>query len=197
MKVADMQIHELMQQMADFFESEKINYWVVGSMASMAYGDPRFTNDVDIVADLKAVHVGRFCQTFGPPEYYVSEMAIRDAIKNRFQFNVLHPASGLKADVILPPFTEFSRTEALRKKRIRSEGEFDAWFASAEDVILSKLVYFQLSGGVSDKHLRDISGVIRLRGLKLDRPYITSWAGKLGIASEWEMVQKRTNEANS
>ena len=41
---------ELMQIAADFFESEGIHYRVVGSMASMAFGEPRFTNDVDIVA---------------------------------------------------------------------------------------------------------------------------------------------------
>jgi hypothetical protein len=44
--------HELMQLVADFFESREIPYRVVGSLASMVYGEPRFTNDVDIVAEL-------------------------------------------------------------------------------------------------------------------------------------------------
>ena len=52
MNPTELQPSELMQIAADFFESEGIHYRVVGSMASMAYGEPRFTNDVDIVAEL-------------------------------------------------------------------------------------------------------------------------------------------------
>lgn len=46
-----------MQRMADFFEREEILYRVVGSLASMAYGEPRFTNDIDIAAELTQVHL--------------------------------------------------------------------------------------------------------------------------------------------
>jgi hypothetical protein len=45
--------HELIQIVADFFESQGVPYRVVGSLASMVYGEPRFTNDVDIVAELR------------------------------------------------------------------------------------------------------------------------------------------------
>ena len=100
MNSSELQPHELMQRMSDFFEAESISYWVVGSMASMVYGEPRFTNDVDIVADLPSAKVERFCGHFAEPEYYFSEAAVREAIQRRFQFNVLHPASGLQVDVI-------------------------------------------------------------------------------------------------
>lgn len=195
MNPTDLQPHQLMQRMADFFEAEGIPYRVVGSMASMAYGEPRFTNDVDMVADIPLAKVERFCQRFAEPEYYVSAEAVRAAIQGRFQFNVLHPASGLKVDVILPPETEFARMEATRIKRIRAEGEYDAWFGAPEDVLLNKLVYFQQGGGVSEKHLRDIAGMMKLLQEKLDRVYIAEWAMKLGVLAEWTLVQKRVKEA--
>lgn len=197
MKPEELQPYQLLQRMADFFESEGIAYRVVGAMASMVYGEPRFTNDVDIVADIPLTKVDRFCQHFAAPEYYVSEAAVRDAIQRRFQFNLLHPPSGLKVDVILPPNTEFARTEAMRVQRKTSPGEYDAWFGSPEDVLLNELVYFQLGGGVSEKHLRDIAGMMKLLREKLDRAYTTEWAGKLGIAEEWALVQKRVDEAQS
>jgi hypothetical protein len=56
--------HELMQRFADFCQSRGIAYWVVGSMASMDYGEPRLTIDIDIVADLKIEHVARECAAF-------------------------------------------------------------------------------------------------------------------------------------
>lgn len=186
--------HELMQKVADFFQSQGIAYWVVGSMASMAYGEPRFTNDVDIVADLKVEHAVALCEAFRAPDYYLSEAAVREAIARRFQFNILHPASGLKVDVFIPADTDFSRSEASRIKRITSKGEYSAWFGSPEDVLLHKLIYFQLSGGVSDKHLRDIAGMLRVRRAELDRDYIVEWASRLGVISYWEMVEKRLDE---
>jgi hypothetical protein len=71
----------------------------------------------------------------------VSETAARDAVARRSQFNIIHPASGLKVDVIVPPNTEFSRSAGSRIRRLTSEGEYSAWFSSPEDVLLNKLVY--------------------------------------------------------
>ncbi len=197
MNPTELQPHELMQRLADFMEAQKIAYRIVGSMASMVYGEPRFTNDVDIVVELRPEHVPALCAAFAPPEYYLAEHAVRDAIARKFQFNILHPASGLKVDIVLPHDTEFARSEAKRIQRISSPGEYDAWFGSPEDVLLSKLVYFQLGGGVSEKHLRDIAGMMKVLRENLDREYILEWAAKLGVAEEWALVRKRVGEVSS
>ncbi len=182
---------ELMQLVANFFESTKVTYRVVGSMASMAYGEPRFTNDVDIVAELTLENVPALLATFPAPDYYVSGQAVKEAIKRHFQFNIIHPASGLKVDVIIPKPSDFAQSERSRVRRITSEGEYSVWFASPEDVILKKLVYFQAGGGESQKHLRDIASMMKLLGEKLDHRYIHLWAGKLGVSEEWNLVSKQ------
>lgn len=197
MNPSDLQPHELMQRMAEFFETHSIDYRVVGSMASMAYGEPRLTIDIDMVANLKPQHIALICQSFPSPEYYVSESAIREAIMRKFQFNIIHPASGLKVDVFIPKDDEFSQIEARRAIRLRSEGEYDALFGSPEDIILNKLVYFELGGGVSEKHLRDIAGMMKLLRERLDREYVNKWAVRLGVAEAWELVQKRVDETTT
>lgn len=197
MNPAELQPHQLMQRMADFFEEERIAYHIVGSMASMIYGEPRFTNDVDIVAEIPLSKADSVCNHFAAPEYYVSDIAILDAILRRSQFNILHPPSGLKADIILPPDSDFARTEATRVQRKSSAGEYNALFGSPEDILLNKLVFFQLGGGVSEKHLRDIAGMMKLLREKIDRTYITHWAAKLGVAGEWELVRKRVDQSPS
>ncbi len=195
MKPSELQPHELMQIVADFFESQKIHYRIVGSLASMVYGEPRFTNDIDIVAELQLEDIPALCAAFPAPDYYLSEIAAHDAIVKRFQFNILHPSSGLKVDLIIPSDSEFNRTEAGRIRRIAIEGDKSAWFGSPEGVLVNKLVFFQLGGGVSDKHLRDIVGMIKLLQDKLDREYVAKWAMKLGVSDEWLLVQKRVDEA--
>src|SRR5262249_9674361 len=73
---------------------------IVGSMASMAYGEPRFTNDIDILADLAEEHVSVLEAEFPAPDFYLSLMVAREAIRTRRQFNIIHVPSGLKLDII-------------------------------------------------------------------------------------------------
>lgn len=174
---------ELMQRVAEFLEGQGIAYRVVGSLASMAYGEPRFTNDVDILADIGVEHVPPLCGAFPPPEYYLAEEAARDAIRNPGQFNIIHIPSGIKVDLIVVKQSEYARTELCRGRRLASPGEFDVWFAAAEDVILNKLLYFKESG--SPKHFRDIASMLKVQGSNLDRQYIASWAPRLGVEAEW------------
>ena len=192
MKPADLEPFELMQIMAMFFETHAIPYRVVGSLASMAFGEPRFTNDIDIAAELKMNHVQDLCRSFPAPEYYLSEPAARDAIRRKAQFNIIHPASGLKVDIFIPKDSEFARTESNRAIRLTSEGEYSAWFGSPEDIILNKLIYFREGG--SEKHLRDIAGMMKLLQEKLDRAYIDSWSLKLGVCREWQLAVNRLSE---
>jgi hypothetical protein len=87
---------ELMVRVARVLERLGLRYAVGGSMASMRYGEPRFTNDIDIVVDLTPEKVAEFMDQFPPHEFYVSEEAARQAIRHRSQFNIIHPTSGLK-----------------------------------------------------------------------------------------------------
>jgi hypothetical protein len=158
----------------------------------MAYGEPRFTNDVDLLADLPASKVPELCTAFPPPAFYLAESAARDAIARRGQFNILHLPSGLQADVIIPPGDDFGKQEMTRGKRLTSEGEFSVWFSSAEDVILNKLRYFQLGG--SEKHLRDIASICKVQGEKIDRAYIEHWSEKLSVLAEWQLICHRMRQ---
>lgn len=198
MSASDLKPHELMQKVADFLQRESTPYRIVGSMASIVYGDPRFTNDVDVLVDLRGETVDALCREFSPPDYYVSAQAAQEAIAKRHQFNILHIPSGLKVDMILSTDTEFSRLDLSQGPRIKNEGFYNALFASAENVILKKLLYFQEGG--SDKHLRDIGGILSIQGEKIDQAYLDEWATKLGVAEELQLVreqlEKRTRKGS-
>lgn len=83
--------NDLMQRVADFCETHAIPYRVVGSMASIAYGEPRLTIDIDIVAEFKLQDIAALTTAFPFPEYYFSEDAAREAILQQRQFNIIHP----------------------------------------------------------------------------------------------------------
>ncbi len=183
---------EFTQRVVSTMESLGIPYFITGSIASIALGEPRYTNDIDVVADISLATVSKILAEFPAPDFYVSESAARDAVNRKFQFNIIHPSSGLKVDVIIPSDDEFNRLRMKRKIRLAIDDEHFAWFASAEDLILKKLVFFQMGG--SDKHLRDISGVMLVQAERIDQAYLDEWASKLGVCTELELVRRRIRE---
>lgn len=187
-----MKPYELLRMVAQVFESLDIHYFVTGSIASIAYGEPRFTNDIDIVADIKAEHVLELQRRFPAHEFYLSEEAVADAIHSRTQFNIIHPTSGLKVDVILCQDNDFDKNRFKRMRRVRPSADTEANFASPEDVIIKKLDYYRMGG--SEKHLRDITGILRISGDKVDRQYIANWAARLGLSEIWDAILRRLGE---
>lgn len=57
---------------------------------------------------------------------------------------------------------------------------------SPKDVILKKLEYYR--EGKSEKHLRDIAGVLKISGDEIDRAYIETWASRLGVREIWDHI---------
>jgi hypothetical protein len=52
--------------------------------------------------------------------------------------------------------------------------------------ILRKLEYFREGG--SEKHLRDIRGMLEVSGAQIDRQLLEQWIARLGLAAEWTRV---------
>jgi hypothetical protein len=163
-----------------------IPYVIVGSYGTLAYGEPRTTQDIDIVLQLNMEKVTTFCEAFPPPDFYISEQAVRDAVRSRFQFNVLDTTSGGKIDFIFPPQTPWGIGQILRRQVRMLQPDLSVYIASPEDIILGKLWYHSIGG--SDKHLRDIAGILRISGGLVDHAFVTEWATQLGYLQTWETI---------
>jgi hypothetical protein len=184
-----MEPSDLLRQVVLVLERLGVPYLVTGSIAAMYYGEPRFTNDIDVVAALSPDQISGLCQAFPHEQFYISEHAVRQAVAQRGQFNIIHPESGLKVDVMVPPDTPFNRSRFSRTRRVQPAPDYQASFASAEDVILKKMEYYREGG--SEKHLRDIASMLKLSGDRLDEHYISEWATRLGVEQVWRAVLAR------
>lgn len=180
---------ELLRYLAGVLEKLDVRYFVTGSIATIYYGEPRFTNDIDVVVDLPAGRIPEFIAQFPTEEFYLSEDSVLRAVRNRTMFNIIHPASGLKLDIMIPAASRFTQSRFQRSQRLRPAENLEVFFASAEDVILKKMEFFREGG--SDKHLRDIAGILRIRGDELDFDYLEDWADQLGLESIWTTIRER------
>ena len=164
---------------------------VGGSQASVYYGEPRLTRDVDVVAALRPQHVPAFVRGFPPAEFYIEPEAVSEAIASAGQFNIVHPGSGLKVDVYVNPDTPYDRERLARRQKLPIAAGVDAYFARPEDVILYKLLYYRQ--GRSTVHLRDIDGILRVSGAELDHEYLSAWLERLGLTGIWDEFRRQRN----
>lgn len=171
------------EPVAEAFEKLGILYCIGGSVASSAYGIPRSTMDVDMVSDLKPVHVRPFVRML-ESSYYVDENMILDAIGRRSSFNIIHLETMLKIDIFVARNTPYDiETFKRRRKDTLDEEQKAAQFylVSPEDIILNKLIWFRLGGGVSDRQWNDVLGVLKVQKNLLDGNYLKCWASELEV----------------
>jgi len=180
--------HELLRHAARCFEKHGIRYFITGAVAAIAYGEPRLTNDIDIVVDLIVEDIPKLKSCYPEDEFYLEEDSARRAVRHRSQFNIIHPGSGLKIDVMVAKGDAFDRSRFLRSRRLRPVEDMEIPFASPEDVILKKMAF--CNEGASDKHLRDIAGILKISGDIIDLAYISEWARRLGLEEIWQVCQK-------
>ncbi|MEY2878544.1 MAG: hypothetical protein RLZZ15_924 [Verrucomicrobiota bacterium] len=163
-----------------------LRYMVSGSLASIFYGEPRLTLDVDLVVHLEPGDAGVLAGLFPAENYYVPPpdvFAVEIARPTRGHFNVIHFASGQKAD-FYPSRRHAYWAWAFAHRRLGRIGEDEVWFAPPEYVILWKLEFFREGGG--DKHLRDIRGMLAVNPDAIDGAMIGRACGELGLAGQWE-----------
>ncbi len=171
-------------KLARVFDALGIRSVVGGSVASSLYGIPRATQDVDLVADVRPAHVDGLTSALAG-EFYVDADMIRDAIKRRATFNVVHLATMFKADVFILQGDSWSREEMVRARTEHfdvPDGKVAVRFASAEDTLLHKLIWYKLGNKISDRQWGDVLGVLKVQGEALDQAYLDRWAPLLDVA---------------
>ncbi len=189
---------ELIRHVVRTLDTLAVPYALVGSWGSGLYGEPRFTRDVDIVLDLGLALVPRFYSAFPSEDFYLSEAAVREAIRRRSQFNLIHPASGNKIDFLLTRPESWYAGQLSRRRRTElrlGQEPFEVDVAAPEDVILGKLWYFSEGGG--DRHLRDIAGILRVTGEGVNREEVERWAAQLGYLEIWRQIVAKVDAPDS
>jgi predicted nucleotidyltransferase len=184
-----MELPDLLRLTIETLGRLQIPYLVCGSVASGGYGEPRMTRDIDIVIDLRFGKVAELCEAFPEPEFFVSKDAAIEAIRTEKQFNVVHLPTANKIDFMISRDCVWSRLQLERRQRVTLFGNVEGFAASPEDVILSKMLYYHEGG--SEKHLRDITGILSIQAEKIDREYISQWATRLKVAEVWSAVLRR------
>jgi hypothetical protein len=173
-----MTVEEVLDQLLGTLDRCGVPYMVAGSFASNIHGIPRATYDADIVVELDRPQLPVLLKAL-ENDFYCSEEAAREALARRSIFNLIHFETGFKIDLILKKARAFSQQEFARRLTARLAGK-PRWFASPEDVILTKLEWSRQ--GESERQFQDALSVARIQGDALDHAYLERWAAQLGLS---------------
>ena len=177
---------ELFVIFTERLETAGIPYMVSGSVASIIYGEPRLTNDIDVIVHISSGDVGKVTEAFPLTDFYCPPeevMIIEARRKQRGHFNLIHHDTGHKADIYLFGEDPLHAWGFANRRQLEVDQNQSLWIAPPEYVILRKLQYFREGG--SGKHIGDIRGMLEVSGEAIDRNVLDQWIPKLGLTAEW------------
>lgn len=178
---------------AGILERLGVPYFAAGSVASSVHGEPRSTDDIDLVADLRPDHVAPLLAAL-TPDYYVHSDAVRDAVARGASFNAIHLATAVKVDVFVVGTDDFDAERVAHRALVRlwPDPPQELYVDTAEHTVLRKLEWFRRGGETSERQWRDVLGILRAQGRRLDRARLDGWAARLGVS---DLLDRAMREA--
>lgn len=176
---------------ARVFESLGLAYLIGGSLASTLYGEPRGTFDVDVAADVPVDRADVLASALAA-SFLVDVESVREAAREKRMFNAIHARLFVKLDVHVRSREGHFSAELARALTIELAPGLSARFATPEDVLVKKLWWYRKGDEASDRQWRDVLGVLRAMGERLDVAYCRVWSGTLGVH---DLLERALGEA--
>jgi len=179
---------KLLKKVLVLLDENHIEYMVTGSIVSSMQGEPRATHDVDILVNISHSTIPALVDAFLPPDYYISEDAISEAIQHQSMFNLLDTTEGDKVGFWILTNDPFDKSRFSRKYEEKMLG-LSMKISTPEDTILMKLKWANLSGG-SEKQFTDALRVYEVQFGNLDFRYIELWVSNLKVEELWKRLKQ-------
>lgn len=163
-----------------------VAYMLTGSFASVHYGAPRATQDIDIVIEAEPAALKSFIESLDRDQFYADVDSALEALRRESMFNVIDRVTGWKIDLIIRKSRAFSKEEFRRRCAVDLEG-IRIFVASAEDIVIAKLEWAKQ--GKSQRQIDDVAAILRLRRDVLDHSYMDKWISTLELGEQWSAAR--------
>lgn len=184
---------DFLKMILSVLEKVGIDYMICGAVAAWPWGEPRSTQDIDIVIHLGTEQINALSEELEKAEIYLPPdiiLANLNEIRGDLPINAIHGASGYKAEMFLMrEDDELRKTAFERRVKVDFGSKIgEVFIHSPEDLIIYKILYYSLSQ--QTKHIRDIGSIIKTRGDELDYDYIQKWVTEKQLSAIWQEIRR-------
>jgi hypothetical protein len=185
-------IADFLKLVIEALEAAGVEYLIGGAIAEWAWGEPRATQDLDLVVKIPIKAINKLSKELEKRDMLIPAEIILDSILEEradIPLNAIHMHSGFKADLYPVREGDELRQSAFQRRDLVDYGPpiGKVYIHSPEDLILYKLIYFGLSQ--QSKHSRDIAAILKSKKNELDLDYIEGWVTRLGLTSIWKEMR--------
>jgi predicted nucleotidyltransferase len=177
-------LDKLYQKTLKILEKEKIPYLLIGGLAVGILGEPRMTQDIDLILYISKSAVAAFLKRLKKEHFSFAPGTIENDLKLKGAFRISY--GDLWVDFIVAS-TDFENSAFKRKIKIKLLGK-EVNIPTPEDLILLKLIPGR------ERDILDVKSIIERHKRKLDKRYLENWAQKLSDEAEdlriWNTLKK-------
>ena len=184
---------DFLKMILSVLEKADIDYMIGGAVAVWSWGEPRSTQDIDLVIHLGIEQINVLSKELEKVDIFLPpDIIMENLYETRVDLpiNAIHGESGYKAEMFL-----LREEDELRKSAFRRRVKVDfgpevgeVYVHSPEDLIIYKMLYYSLSQ--QTKHIRDIGSIIKTMGEGLDYDYIQKWASVKQLTAIWQEIRR-------
>ena len=185
-----MQLPNLIEIYIKPLEELKINYVITGSIASIIYGEPRLTQDIDLVLKISNNDIPKLLNAFSNEKFYKPPLDVAIIENNRSErghVNLINLDTGFKADIYFIGKDNLS-VWAINNFIKVSFFNLNLRIAPVEYVIIKKLIYYREAK--MQKHIIDIAGILNNSKEQIDFDILDKFLNEYSLRLEWEEVLK-------
>lgn len=180
-----MQEPKLFQIFVEKLNDFDLPYMVTGSIASIVYGEPRLTHDIDIVITFPVELIDKFLSSFPDDDFYSPPVEIvrNEIIKENYgHCNIIHHKTGFKADIYFAGNDDFQHW-ALENVNLIKFHEIEIPIAPPEYVIVKKLEFYR--EGKASKHISDIQAILENSLELINTNLLEKYIDQFDLQNQW------------
>ena len=186
------EFRDCLERAVSLLRSCEIRFLITGGAAAIAYGDPRTTQDIDLVIEATAIQerLEQFIAQLQREKFLYSEPTVRTAVASGRQFQLLDTGSSLKLDLYPRELVPGALDRAVQVEIMPG---LTLPVASRPDLVLSKLIWINKGSHKSRRDLRQI--MLRIDALEAEQ--VHQLANQMNLRELLNEVLSETEEIDS
>ena len=173
----------------DILEEIGAVYAIWGGWATIAYGEPRFTLELDLLLSPRGFLPELFVRRLYASGYRLDGAKVAEAMGGG-SFSAVHNYTQLRSDITVPGEDALLRRALKERVHLPFDETRRAAYVSAEAAIATKLRAYARTS--STRHLEDVASIVRVQGKRLDNARIDVEAGRMALLGVWRAIWEAT-----